>query len=193
MRRGPASGTGAGGRARSARRIALAALCAAPGALAYAARADVVVDGSMGNPGPVPFDGTTWQITDDLGRRSGPNLFHSFSLFDVPAGQTASFHLLDASRPEPSRVIARVTGGQASLIGGRIESLHQGADLYLLNPSGFSFAPTSAVDALGSVTFSTADVLRFTSGPPFDARSHADPVVLSAAEPSAFEIGRAHV
>src|SRR5215813_10087746 len=111
MRRGRACGTGAGGRARSARRVALAALCA-PALGAGAARADVVLDGSMGNPGPVPFDGTTWQITDDLGRRSGPNLFHSFSLFNVGAGQTASFHLLDPSRPEPSRVIARVTGGQ---------------------------------------------------------------------------------
>ena len=187
MRRRPARGTGPGGRARAARRAAVAARCApALLALAGAARADVTLDGSMGNPGPVPFDGTTWEITDDLGRRSGANLFHSFSLFDVGAGQTASFHLLDPAAPEPSRVIARVTGGQRSLIGGRIQSLHAGADLYLLNPSGFSFGPSAAVEALGSVAFSTADVLRFGTGPAFDARSDDPPALLATDAPSAF-------
>ena len=188
MRRGAARGTGAGGRARTALRTAVAALIAPAlgAALAGGARAEVTLDGSMGSAGPVPFDGTTWQITDDLGRRSGPNLYHSFSLFDLGAGQTASFHLLDATAPEPSRVIARVTGGQASLIGGRIQSLHDGADLFLLNPSGFSFGPSSAVEALGSVTLSTADVLRFGSGAAFDARSASPPAVLSADAPTSF-------
>jgi filamentous hemagglutinin family protein len=155
-------------------------------ALAGAARAQVVLDGSLGPAGPAPFDGTTYDITDDLGTRSGANLFHSFSLFDVPSGQTASFHLLDPSTPEPDFVVARVTGGDPSDIGGRIQSLHDGADLFLLNPSGFSFGPNSAVEALGSVAVSTSDVLRFGDDPPFDARSSAPPPVLSADAPTAF-------
>jgi filamentous hemagglutinin family protein len=83
-------------------------------------------------------------------------------------------------------VIARVTGGDASEIFGRIQSLHDGADLFLLNPSGFSFGPDSAVEALGSVHVSTADVLRFGGDEPFDARSSAPDPLLSSAAPTAF-------
>jgi len=154
--------------------------------LAGAAGAQVELDGSLGPAGPVPFDGTTWHVTDDLGTRSGANLFHSLSLFDVPEGKAASFHLLDPSAPEPDFVIARVTGGDRSDIDGRLRFRHDGASLFLLNPSGFSFGPQSVVDAVGSVYVSTADVLRFGGDGPFDARSSATPEVLSADAPSAF-------
>jgi len=165
---------------------ACSVLAGASSLLAGAAAAQVVLDGSLGPAGPAPFDGTTWHVTDDLGTRSGPNLYHSLSLLEVPAGLTASFHLLDPTTPEPDFVIARVTGGSASPIDGRIQSLHQGSDLFLLNPNGFSFGPQSAVQALGSVYLSTADVLRFGDDEPFDARSSSTPVSLSADPPTAF-------
>lgn len=154
--------------------------------LAGAAGAQVVSDGSLGPAGPVDLVGTTWQITEALGERSGSNLYHSFSLFDVAAGQTASFQPDASSPPTTDAVIARVTGGSPSQIGGRIQSLYEGADLYLLNPSGLSFGPASAVQALGSVAVSTADVLRFGGDPAFDARSAAAPAALSADAPTAF-------
>jgi filamentous hemagglutinin family protein len=172
----------AGGRFLGALRPPLA--CASL-LLAGAAGAQVVLDGSLGPAGPVPFDGTTWDLTDDLGAWSGNNLFHSLSELGVPAGLTASLHLLDPSSAEPDFVIVRVTGGH-SPIDGRIQSLHQGAGLFLLNPAGFSFGPQSAVQALGSVYLSSADVLRFGGDEPFDARSDATPTLLSADPPTAF-------
>ncbi len=175
-----------GGAAGRAARALRAVLPCAWLSLAGAAGAQVVLDGSLGPAGPAPFDGTTWHLTDDLGTRSGSNLFHSLSLLDVPAGQTASFHLLDPSSPEPAFVVARITGGAASAVDGRIQSLHDGASLILLNPGGFSFGPQSAIQALGSVAVSTADVLRFGEDAPFDARSSAPPGVLSAEAPTAF-------
>jgi filamentous hemagglutinin family protein len=188
MDRGGTGGSGRGGGTGRGRRAAagLAALLAA--SLARAAAAQLELDGSLGSAGPVPFDAatTTWEITDDLGLRSGGSLYHSFSLFDVGAGETASFHLLDPASPEPDLVIARVTGGDRSEILGRVQSRHDGADLFLINPSGFSFGPGSAVDALGSVYLSSSDVLRFGDGAVFDARSAEPPALLSAEPPSAF-------
>ncbi len=178
---------------RSARAFAwLAAVASASVASAGPAAAQtetptqIVLDDSFGNPGPLTPVGTTWQIFDDLGRRSGSNLYHSFSIFDVGEGQTASFRPRSASTPQPSFVIARVTAGQLSTINGTVESRYSGADLFLLNPSGFSFGPSSLVQALGSVYVSSADVLRFGGDEPFDAHGSPPDPVLSAAEPTDF-------
>ena len=63
------------------------------------AGAQVVLDGSLGAtsglvPGGVLPDGTgaTYLIEESYGRRSGPNLFHSFSRFDVPTGAERRVH-----------------------------------------------------------------------------------------------------
>jgi filamentous hemagglutinin family protein len=176
------------GRRRRPARALPAALAAA--LLAVPVQAEVVLDGSMDLPPgaerSVPMVGNTWEITDDLGRYSGANLFHSFSSFDVGAGEIASFQPAPTSAFEPANVIARVTGGLESQIEGRVHSQHPGADLYLLNPNGFFFGPQSAIQALGRVYVSSADVLRFEDGGEFDARSAEPPSVLSAAAPSAF-------
>jgi filamentous hemagglutinin family protein len=151
--------------------------------LGGAAGAQVVLDGSLGPAGPAPFDGSTWNVTDDLGTMSGGNLFHSLSALDVPEGLAASFHQLDPASPLPSIVVVRVPGGH-STVDGTLASAYP--NTFILNPNGFSFGPKSAVEAQGSFYLSSADVLRFGDGAPFDARSSQTPALLSADAPTAF-------
>src|SRR5688572_1037367 len=74
------------------------------------AGAQVVLDGSLGPAGPLT--GPSFAITADLGRQMGPNLFHSFSHFNLAAGEAANF-----SGPADVRnIVSRVTGGNPSSI-----------------------------------------------------------------------------
>ena len=127
--------------------------------VALPARAQVVLDGSLGPSGSIPLVGGEYAITDDLGRYSGggANLFHSFggagepgkSGFDVGFGETAHF---SASLGTPDRVIARVTSGFRSQINGKIRSSISGADLFLLNASGISLGDGAELELLGRTT-----------------------------------------
>ena len=167
--------------------LALALLTAA--AIANPASAQVstsiVTDGSTG-PATTVLDGGggTYTIDESLGSRpgGGTNLFHSFTTFDLAAGNVADF---TAAQPT-ANVIARVTGGLASTIDGTLRSSVAGADLYFLNPSGVLFGQSASVDVDGSFHVSTADRLRMTGpgGSRLDAFS-GDPA-LATATPSAF-------
>jgi filamentous hemagglutinin family protein len=166
------------------REILFAALIAC--VAASPAAADVVLDGSFGTEGPVqPGLDPDWQLTDHLieerfGRLAGTNLFHSFREFSVPVGKSATF----TSISPVENVIARVTGGSASAIDGALRSTIDGADLFVLNPSGVIFGPEASLDLRGSFHVSTADALVFPdlvwpSGEAGDS-------VLSVEPPSAF-------
>src|ERR1700761_7118818 len=72
----------------------------------------VVLDGSLGPAGALT--GPNFQITADLGRQVGTNLFHSFSDFNLTSGQSATF----SGPAQIQNIIARVTGGSASSIDG---------------------------------------------------------------------------
>lgn len=151
--------------------------------------ADIALDGSLGSTDPVPLTigpsgGRHYRIPDSLGAFMGDNLFHSFRIFGIPSGGSATF-LSDAS---PSRVIARVTGGERSVIEGALRSEISGADLYLLNPSGVSLREGASIQMLdGSLFVSTADLLRFDDGgAPYDARDSSPNPTLTAAAPAAF-------
>src|ERR671930_1366754 len=63
-----------------------------------------------------PCLGGTCTITG--GDRRGQNLFHSFGLFNIGAGNTANFS--NDSGLATSNILARVTGGQVSNIFGTI-------------------------------------------------------------------------
>ena len=134
----------------------------------------VTTDGSLGRAGAL--SGPTYQITSDLGRQVGGNLFHSFGQFSVNTGESATF-----SGPNSvSNIIGRVTGGQASLIDGTLRSTIPGANLYLLNPAGMLFGENARLDVNGSVHISTADALRLSDGGRFDARNPAHSVLTVA-------------
>ncbi|MCP5154785.1 MAG: filamentous hemagglutinin N-terminal domain-containing protein, partial [Ectothiorhodospiraceae bacterium] len=161
---------------RRATRRAIAVL----GLLASAnAGAQVVTDGTVG-PGRV-IPGPDHAIPHTLGARIGGNLFHSFTRFDLPTGTSATF-----SGPGGiAHVLARVTGGSASSIDGRLSATIPGADLWLVNPAGVLFGPNASLDLGGGFHVAGADHVTLADGGRFDA---ADPTRtrLTAAAPAAF-------
>jgi filamentous hemagglutinin family protein len=126
------------------------------------AASNITSDGTLGTT--INQAGNLYNI--DGGTIKGSNQFHSFGLFNVGTGDTASFN-------GPSgiiNIIGRVTGKQQSVIDGLLKSTISGANLYLLNPSGVLFGRNAALDVSGSFHVSTADYLRMTDG----ARFYAD-------------------
>ncbi len=152
---------------------------------AVSSPAQVTLDGSA-NPsfkGPAPFEAGNYDLRAELGRRAGPNLFHSFGKFSLRTGERATFSGPDGIE----RIISRVTGGARSDIDGTIASTIPGADFYFLNPAGVVFGPNASLDLQGSFHVSTADELRFADGAAFSATDPAaSSFTVAAPKPSAF-------
>lgn len=136
------------------------------------AASNITSDGTMCTK--VTQSGSIYNITD--GTIKGTNQFHSFGLFSVGTGDTASFN----GPPGILNIIGRVTGGQQSLIDGILRSTILGANLYLLNPYGVLFGPNASLDVSGSFHVSTADYLRMTDGARFYANLSNTSVLTSA-------------
>jgi filamentous hemagglutinin family protein len=163
------------------------AATAATARLALAA-GGIATDGTAGGPGalghPQTLTGANVVIQQSVGSTVGANLFHSFSAFNVNAGQTVTFaenvpNALD-------NVIARVTGGARSDIDGMLRSTSGGhADFYLVNPAGVLFGPNARLDVAGAFHVSAADELRFADGSIFGA-ARPEASTLTAAAPAAF-------
>ena len=142
--------------------------------------AQIILDGKFGSSGGLL--GPNFSITADLGRIRGNNLFHSFTRFDLQAGDTATF----SGPANIHNILARVTGGSASSIDGTVRSDIAGANLFILNPNGIIFGPNAAVDVSGSFAASTASYLKLSDGARFVASLDADDSGLSTAPVSAF-------
>src|SRR5258705_13001934 len=84
--------------------------------------AQVVLDGKFGPSGAL--SGPNYNITAGMGLTRGNNLFHSFTQFDLAAGDTATF----SGPASIHNVLCRVTGGSASSINGTIHSDIAGAN-----------------------------------------------------------------
>lgn len=135
---------------------------------------------------PLP-DGTTFAITTtDPGDRVGNNLFHSFSEFSVPAGNTVLF----ANPTDIVNVIGRVTGSNSSTIDG-VLAVSGTANLFLLNPNGIIFGPDAQLAMRGSFVGSTAESLRFTDGTEFVSSSTAPNPLLTMSAPVGLQLGSA--
>lgn len=130
--------------------LALTAGTPAPG--------QIVTDGSFGAAGALP--GPDYSIDASLGAQSGPNLFHSFTRFDVRAGETATF----SGPATVANIVSRITGGAPSSVDGTVRSTIAGASLFLLNPAGILVGPNAAFDVDGALHLSTADLLTFADG-----------------------------
>ena len=146
------------------------------------ADAQVRTDGSLGGPARA-LAGPTYAITEDLGRRAGNNLFHSFETFRVGSGETALF---STTTPTIANVFSRVTGGEVSVIDGtlRLQAAAGAPALFLINPAGVVFGAGAAIDVPGALHISTADSVRFPDGV-----FHADLArasTFSSAPPEAF-------
>lgn len=143
--------------------------------------AEVVLDGSTGSSGDVNAINQRYEITSDLGRQEGGNLYHSFQNFNVETDHTANF----SGPASVNNIISRVTGGEASHIDGTISSSITGANLYLLNPSGLLFGANASIDVSGAFHVSTADYLRMGEDDYFYTNLAQDSSFV-AASPTAF-------
>jgi len=139
--------------------------------------ADITPDGTLGTD--VSQAGVDFTITG--GTERGTNLFHSFSIFDINTGETASFQ----GPASIANILSRVTGGATSNIDGTLRSGIPGAAFYLINPAGVIFGPNATLDVQGAFHVSTADYVVLGNDGRFDV---SDPYnsVLTTAPPSAF-------
>jgi filamentous hemagglutinin family protein len=90
----------------------------------------------------------------------GQNLFHSFAAFGLSANEVANF----LTTPEVLNVLARVNGGDASVINGLLQITGSQANLYLLNPNGVLFGTDARLNLSGNFTATTADGVGFGEG-----------------------------
>ena len=119
----------------------------------------------------------------DGGATRGINLFHSFREFNIGEGRAAYFILQDAAL---KNVFARVTGSNRSEILGRLGAAGSNANLFLMNPNGILFGPSSSLDVGGSFTVTTANAIEFGDRGSFSATNPTNPSPLLTVDPSAF-------
>jgi filamentous hemagglutinin family protein len=136
--------------------------------------AEIVTDGTLGQR--INLSAPHYQITQDLGKTMGANLFHSFEQFNLYPDETATF----SGSAEIKNVISRVTGGNTSIIDGTLRNTIPGANTYLINPYGIMFGPHASLDVQGGFHASTADYLRLQAGGKFNARQPADTLLTIA-------------
>jgi len=134
----------------------------------------------------VTSSGNVHTITGGTRPAGEGNLFHSFAEFGVLTNITANF--LNETLTPTSNILVRVTGGNISNIFGTIQTTDFGtANLFLMNPAGFLFGPTAAVNVGGMVAFTSADYLRLTDNSRFNAiPSAAADALLSRTPVAAF-------
>jgi filamentous hemagglutinin family protein len=171
--------------------MAFGLLLAACGAWAQTGNLGLVVrDGSIGPevlPGEtgvvLPGDGADYLIYQELGELSGRNLFHSFDTFSIGVDEIARFTGSDIDN-----IVSRVNGTTFSNLLGKLESTVPGANIFLLNPNGVYFGPSSELNVQGSFYASTADVLHFDNDVDGDffAREKTPPEAFSWAAPASF-------
>ena len=143
-------------------------------------RADVVFDGTLGPAGTLSG---AFEISNAYGTQVGPNLFHSFTTFNVNAGESATFTSNFAG--PTTNVIGRITGGALSTIDTVIIEHDPGRELVDHQPAGLVFGANAVLDVDGGFHASTADFLLLGDGSRFDATAVAG-TVLTIANPVAF-------
>src|SRR5215813_5279397 len=161
--------------------LLILALAVAHCALVGESRAQITLDGSLGPKQALV--GPNFTIDSTMGQIRGPNLFHSFGQFNIQRTESATF--TNSLAGPISNILGRVTGGERSFVDGLLRSSIAGANLYLLNPSGFMFGPNAVLDVSGSFHVSTADYLRLADGGTFQANLQ-NASALTVAPPAAF-------
>ncbi len=99
----------------------------------------------------VSQQGNTFNI--DGGSRAGANQFHSFQNFGLNQQQVANF----ISNPQTQNILARVVGGNASIINGLMQVTGSNANLYLINPVGIVFGSNASLNVPSAFTATTAN------------------------------------
>jgi filamentous hemagglutinin family protein len=120
-------------------------------------QAQSVLPASDGTGTIVTPTGNRFEISGGQFSQNGANLFQSFQQFGLTQGQIANF----LSTPSVQNILARVVGGDASVINGLIQVTGSNANLYLMNPAGILFGPTASLNVPASFTATTASSIGF--------------------------------
>ncbi|MGD1936432.1 MAG: filamentous hemagglutinin N-terminal domain-containing protein [Cyanophyceae cyanobacterium] len=145
--------------------------------------APIIPDSTLPNPSVVEGGDRSSQIGG--GTTAGQNLFHSFERFSVPPNHTVRF----VPNGDIARIIARVTGGDGSLIDGILSS-DTSAALFLINPNGITFGPNAQLQLGGSFIASTAESVVFADGAEFRAGANGGAApLLTATVPLGLQLG----
>jgi filamentous hemagglutinin family protein len=145
--------------------------------------AQVIPDRTLSTPSQVRTSGSTAIITG--GTTAGSNLFHSFSQFSVPSSTTAFFD----NNLTVNNILARVTGGQFSLVNGLIKA-NGSANLFLINPNGIVFGPNASLNLGGSFVASTANSFNFADGLQYSAINPQAAPLLAVNVPVGLQYGK---
>ena len=127
-------------------------------------------------PGPI------YDIKQQYGKTNGSNLFHSFKQFNIYPDEHAIFSG-DASI---QNIFARVTGGETSLLNGKLSVDITHSNLYFLNPSGIIIGKNFQFESTGSFHIGTSHYIRFEDNYIMETfRTNGD-TLLTAEPPQAF-------
>ncbi|MEQ8466029.1 filamentous hemagglutinin N-terminal domain-containing protein, partial [Coleofasciculus sp. E1-EBD-02] len=119
-------------------------------------------------------DGTGTIVTPDGNRidisggslsADGKNLFQSFQQFGLNPEEVANF----LANPDLNNILSRVVGGDASVINGLIQVTGGNPNLYIMNPAGIIFGPSSQLNVPGDFFATTANAIGFDNGNWFNA------------------------
>jgi len=128
-------------------------LIAPPGAYAQTTTTEIKTDGRMGAEETIEGTSTVFTIDHDLGLSKDDNLYHSFEVFKIGAGDTGLF----TGPPEGyANVISQVTGGEPSRVDGTLESRIPRANFYFFNPNGVFFGQNAKVNVPAAFHVSSA-------------------------------------
>jgi filamentous hemagglutinin family protein len=133
--------------------------------------------------------GNNYNITGGLQR--GQNVFHSFSDFSVPTNGAANFFNPAGNQS----IITRVTGNIFSDINGRVNT--NGANFFLINPSGIIFGPNASFNVGKSFVATTANSIDLVDGSGgrynFGARNGNDAPLISVNANVLFNVDRLNI
>src|SRR4028118_2056161 len=123
------------------------------------AQAQPIVPAADGTGTAVTGSGNRYDITGGSLSGDGANLFHSFGQFGLNEGQIANFLTNSAIQ----NILARIAGGDASLINGLITVTGGNSNLFLINPAGIVFGPNASLNVPAAFTATTANGVGFGS------------------------------